>query len=156
MLAAGTYRSHLEPTFAFTVGEGWERRVPDEEASDRYLMLLWTMAGGGELVYVELSELGAAGSLERFTRAALSEKTDPEPAAVGGVSGLRMEAGRPAVPTVILGVVGEYVLNPTDVARVTAVEVGGVTVTFIIEANVDDADVFRPIADKVLQSVVFD
>ncbi|HEY7524923.1 MAG TPA: hypothetical protein VH720_14835 [Candidatus Limnocylindrales bacterium] len=155
-LAPGTYRSHLEPAFAFTLGEGWERRVPDEEVSARYLMLLYASGGGGDLLYVDVSDLGVTGSLDRFLRATLGQKSEPVPATIDGVTGLRVEVGRPAVPTVIQGVAGEYVLNPTDVARVTVVEVEGSTLTFIAETGEAEAASFWPIADEVLSTVAFE
>ncbi|HEY7523212.1 MAG TPA: hypothetical protein VH720_06105 [Candidatus Limnocylindrales bacterium] len=155
-LAPGTYRAHLEPAFAFTVGEGWERRVPDEEVSARYLMLLYASGGGGRLLYVDVSDLGVTGSLERFLRLTFSRESEPVPAAIGGVTGLRTEVGRAPVPTVIQGVAGEYVLNPTDVARVVAVEVDGTTLTFIAESGEGGAASFWPIVDEVLSSVAFE
>jgi hypothetical protein len=155
-LPPGAYRSNIEPTFSFTVDAGWERRIPDERVSDRYLMLLWAAGDGGELIYVEVTDIGVQASLDRFATAQLSEKSPPKPASIGGVDGQTQEVGKPRSPSAIPGVVGEYVLTPTDVVRVTAVEVDDATITFILEANEDDAVAFWSIAEEVLASVSFD
>ena len=56
----------------------------------------------------------------------------------------------------VRGFLGEYVLTPSDVVRVTAVRVGEVTLRFIVESNLDDYEAFVRIADDVLASIAFD
>lgn len=155
-LPAGEYRTHFEPRLTFTLGAGWARTIPDPTVSDQFLMLLHTAGDGGELLFVEVSDLGTEGSLARFERAPLTELTAPEPATVGGVEGLVIEGGLPPTPAYLQIPRGsDYQIGPDDRIRAIAVEVEGATITFIVEGNDDDFGHFLPVAEGVLESVSF-
>ncbi len=156
-LSAGSYSAHFEPSFTFKIGDGWQRNVPDEQLSDTYLQLLYAAGDGGELLFIEATDLGVEASLERFDQFRLKDVVPAAPATVGGVTGLGISAGHPPAVAVVRGIPpgSDYVLSPNDRIRVVAVEVDTVTVTFIVEASDDDFDAFLILADEVLQSVAF-
>ena len=112
---------------------------------------------GGELLFIEASDLGVEASLERFDQFRLKDVVPAAPATVGGVTGLAISGGYPPAVAVVRGIPpgSDYVLAPNDRIRVVAVEVDTVTVTFIVEASDDDFDAFLPLADGVLQTVAF-
>jgi hypothetical protein len=155
-LASGSYRSHLEPGFEFRIEDGWQRLIPDQASSARYLYLLYVASGAGESLLFEVSDRGVDGSLDRFLRAPMRELSEPEPATVGDLEGRAVEGGLRPAPAVIAGLPGEYVISPGDRFRAIAVDVDRATVTVVIEANDDDYAIFLPVAEEVIESVSFD
>lgn len=156
-LSPGSYRAHFEPAFTFTLGPGWQRNVPDAALSDVYLQLLYAAGDGGELLFIEATDLGVEASLARFDQFRLKDVVPAAPTTVGGVSGLAISGGHPPTVAVVRGIPpgSDYQLAANDRIRVAAVEVDRVTVTFIVEGSDNDFDAFLLLADEVLQTVAF-
>ena len=154
-LPPGDYRAHIEPGFSFTIGTGWERRLPEPGLRDRYLMLFYAAGGSGEQIWFEITEVAeVADALEPF--AALPNLTAPREVTLGGLPALTIDAGPPPTVTVLRGLTGEYVITGADVVRVTVARVREVVLRVIVESNEADADAFRPIAEQVLGTLSFD
>ena len=177
VLRPGQYRSEeFEPSFRFRVGEGWSSTPM--EASDILHITRGGEAGLGFVVTHRVykpSKSGTPNVVEApkdlvgwFQSHPYLRTTDPKPAAVGGVEGLRFDvAVVEDLPEVYRGVCGTGCVDTVKVADGRALfqsrgetvrlivleDVKGDTVTVAIHGPATGFDEFAPEAQKVVDSV---
>lgn len=154
-LAAGEYLTELfRPRLSFTlVSGGWS--APNGEQPRHLLLLRRREPGALALAF----DSGAAGESVAATIARLSSipstrANAPTPVVVGGASGQRIDVVSDDQVTVP-GLAEHYELEPTDAVRIYAVDVGGRTLTIIIEAPESELASFAADAEQVLATVQF-
>jgi Ca2+-binding RTX toxin-like protein len=154
LLAAGPYASTVfQPSFGFVLGAGWSMFYDPVPA--QVLLVKRREPGGLALTFDSASRRqSVAATVARLVGIAGVDASPPAGAAVGGATGQRLDLTVTSGAIVrIPGLQDRYELEPTDRVRIYVVDVGGVTVTVLVEAPAGEFGAFAAEADDVLASV---
>lgn len=153
-LTPGQYVTDVfRPRFGFAVGGGWS--VPFAPQPAQVLLSKRREPGGLSLTFDSASRTqSVAATMARLAAIDGVGTGAVSSATVGGAAGQRLDLVVTSGDQVLVpGLDDRYELEPSDRLRVYAVDVGGLTVTILVEAPAPELAGFAADADEVLASV---
>lgn len=153
-LSAGPYVTEVfRPSFGFVIGPGWT--IPYATQREQLLISKRREPGGLSLTFDSFSRRqSVAATMARFAAIEGVDAGAPASASVGGATSQRLDlVVTSGVQVLIPGLDDRYELEPTDKLRVYAVDVGGLTVTILVEAPATEFADFAAVGDELLASV---
>lgn len=151
-LSPGAYVTDVfRPRFGFVVGSGWSIAFVE---SKQLLLAQRTDPGALSLTFDSFAaRQSVAATIARFAGTPGVEAGAPATATIGGSSGQRIELRVTGGETSVPGLSDRYELESNDRVRAYAVEVGGVTVSILVEAPTAESAAFFAEAERVLDSL---
>ncbi len=153
--AAGTYQTvEFVPSFTFTVGDGWVPITPFLPETEDIIDL--TNTPEASLTFIVISEASPTELLADIASLDGVEIGEESSTEVGGIEGSMVEVTTSAdamianLPNDI-----QWVMFPGYRYRMQILEVGGRTVTILVEGTEESFEAFLADADPVIDSVVW-
>ena len=153
-LRAGPYVVEaFRPRLGFVVGAGWS--VPFPPLATQVLIAQRRDPGGTSMTFDSRSTgQSVAATISRFAEIEGVDAGAPSAVTIGGAPGQRIDLRVSASDVVLVpGLCDRYELEPNDRVRAYAVDVGGRTVTILVEAPAAEFESFVAVAQRVLESV---